>query len=150
MCSLAGEKLILCGLSECQISISVQRSTAGLFPPDLRRVLPVSRVVPCLISVARCVLVSRVRLSSKAASPSVADLIAVAFFVQVPLDVPVAYEPKIFGFRVHNRKSIVQLKLERVRSLSSCHVLHPGSVALRDSVSQGLVSEVSYPCVCQV
>lgn len=31
----------------------------------------------------------------------------------VPLEKPLYYEPKVFGFRVHSRKSVVQLKLEQ-------------------------------------
>jgi hypothetical protein len=34
--------------------------------------------------------------------------------LQVPLDVPVAFEPRVFGFRIHGRKSIVKAKLEKV------------------------------------
>ncbi|CBZ53709.1 putative casein kinase II beta chain [Neospora caninum Liverpool] len=45
--------------------------------------------------------------------PSFPHIFLQTFPNLVPLDVPVPYQPKIFGFRVHNRKSIVQLKLER-------------------------------------
>ncbi|PFH31087.1 casein kinase ii regulatory subunit protein [Besnoitia besnoiti] len=45
--------------------------------------------------------------------PSFPHIFLQTFPNLVPLDVPVPYQSKIFGFRVHNKKSIVQLKLER-------------------------------------
>ncbi|KFG51816.1 casein kinase ii regulatory subunit protein [Toxoplasma gondii MAS] len=52
--------------------------------------------------------------------PSFPHIFLQTFPNLVPLDVPVPYQPKIFGFRVHNRKSIVQLKLERGEYGADC------------------------------
>ena len=35
-------------------------------------------------------------------------------FLQVPSVAPIPYQPRLFGFRIHNRHSIIKIKLENV------------------------------------
>ena len=41
-------------------------------------------------------------------------------FLQVPSVAPIPYQPRLFGFRIHNRHSIIKIKLENVGQI----VLH--------------------------
>lgn len=37
--------------------------------------------------------------------------------IQVPSVAPIPYQPRLFGFRIHNRHSIIKIKLENVSML---------------------------------